>query len=128
MPSQDESLQSWRDEAAGPVVRPYAVIRGRTRPVGEGNVDLLGMITSTAREPVDPWALGPEHFALLRMCAAPLSLVDLASELDLPLGVVRILVADLRQGGLVTVRQPTTTQWQDDLPILREVINGLRQL
>jgi hypothetical protein len=32
---------------------------------------------------------------VLRACGAPVSLADLASDLDLPLGVVRILVADL---------------------------------
>jgi hypothetical protein len=92
------------------------------------NLDLLAMITTTWRVPTDLVTLDPEHFALLRLCVAPVSLVDLASDLDLPLGVVRILVADLREHGLVTVRQPVTAPRQDDLPILMEVINGLRRL
>ncbi|HEY7048928.1 MAG TPA: DUF742 domain-containing protein [Jatrophihabitantaceae bacterium] len=125
MPAPEDS---WPDEAAGPVVRPYAVIRGRTRPRGEPNLDLLAIITRTWRVPSDLWTLDPEHFSLLRLCIKPTSLVDLASDLDLPLGVVRILVADLREHGLVTVNQPTMSAWQDDLPILREVINGLRRL
>jgi hypothetical protein len=125
MPSANES---WPDEAAGPVVRPYAVIQGRTRPSGEMNLDLLAMITKTWRLPPDSWTLDPEHFALLGLCVAPTPLVDLASDLRLPLGVVRILVADLRERDLVTVRQPMSAPWQNDLPILREVIDGLRQL
>lgn len=92
------------------------------------NLDLIAMITTTWRVPSDLWTLDPEHFALLRLCVTPTSLVDLASDLDLPLGVVRILVADLREHELVTVRQPMTSPRQDDLPILREVINGLRRL
>ncbi len=110
------------------MVRPYAVIQGRTRPSGEMNLDLLAMITTTGRIPPDAWTLDPEHFSLLRLCIAPMSLVDLASDLDLPLGVVRILVADLRERDLVTVRQPMASPRQDDLPILMEVINGLRRL
>jgi Protein of unknown function (DUF742) len=125
MPSANDS---WPDEEAGPVVRPYAVIRGRTRPSGEMNLDLLAMITKTWRPPPDSWTLDPEHFALLGLCAAPTPLVDLASDLALPLGVVRILVADLRERDLITVRQPMISPWQNDLPILREVIDGLRQL
>jgi hypothetical protein len=125
MPSREES---WPDEEAGRVVRPYAVIRGRTRPSGEMNLDLVAMITTTWRVPPDSWRLDPEHFALLRLCTSPMSLVDIASDLDLPLGVVRILVADLRERDMVTVRQPMMSPRQDDLPILREVINGLRRL
>lgn len=126
MPAQEDS---WSDEAAGPVVRPFALIRGRTRPSGAGDLDLLAVITATAHAPGDAWTLGPEHIALLGLCASPVPLADLASSLDLPLGVVRVLVADLRELDLVSVRRATTTQWRDDdLPILREVINGLRQL
>ena len=119
---------SWPDEEAGPVVRPYVVISGRTKPSGELNLDLLAMITATWRTPTEAWTLNPEHFSMLRACSAPMSLADLASDLNLPLGVVRILVADLCERDLVTVRPPSTTKWQDDLPILREVINGLRGL
>ena len=52
------------------------------------------------------WRSTPEHLALLRLCVAPISLADLASDLDLPLGVVRILVGDLREHELIAVRQP----------------------
>lgn len=120
---------SWRDEEAGPVVRPYVVISGRTKPKGELNLDLLAMITTTWRTPTEAWTLSPEHFAILNTCTRPASLVDLASDLNLPLGVVRILVADLCERELVAVRAPrTTVTWQDDLPILREVLHDLRGL
>jgi len=125
MPSPDDS---WLDEEAGPVVRPYAVIRGRTRPSGEKNLDLLAMITSTRRPPPDRWALDPEHFSVLRLCRVPISVADLASDLDLPLGVVRILVADLRERGLIAVRHPMTQARLHDPRILREVADGLRRL
>ena len=39
------------------------------------------------------------------MCRLPASVADLASELDLPLGVVQILLADLRVGRLQDQRQ-----------------------
>ena len=125
MPSPDDS---WLDEEAGPVVRPYAVIRGRTRPSGEKNLDLLAMITSTRRTPSDPWALDPEHFSILGLCRVPISVADLASDLNLPLGVVRILLSDLRDRELVTVRPPMTSARRHDPRILREVADGLRRL
>jgi hypothetical protein len=110
------------------VVRPYVVIGGRTRPSGELNLDLLAIITATWRTPTEAWTLNPEHLMVLHACAVPVSLADLASDLDLPLGVVRILVADLCERDLATVRAPKAPQWHDDLPILREVLNDLRGL
>jgi hypothetical protein len=50
VPSPDDT---WPDEEAGPVVRPYVVISGRTKPKGELNLDLLAMITTTWRTPRD---------------------------------------------------------------------------
>lgn len=122
MPSPDDV---WHDEEAGPVVRPYAVIRGRTRPSGE-RLDLIAMITSTRTMVHDPWALAPEHFSVLRLCRVPISVADLASDLNLPLGVVRILVGDLRERGLIAVRNPVSRL--RDPHILREVADGLRRL
>ena len=124
MPSQDDT---WQDEEAGPVVRPYAVIRGRTKPTGE-SLDLIAMVTSTRLPPPDPWQLDPEHFSLLRRCRVPMSVADLASDLDLPLGVVRILLGDLRDLGLIAIRRPVSPALLHDPRILREVADGLRRL
>jgi hypothetical protein len=124
MPSPDDV---WHDEEAGPVVRPYAVIRGRTRPSGDG-LDLIAMVTSTRTAVLDPWTLAPEHFALLRLCRVPISVADLAADLDLPLGVVRILIGDLRERGLIAVRDPMAPARLADPHILTEVADGLRRL
>ena len=43
---------------------------------------------------------------VLRLCRLPTPVADLASDLDLPLGVVRILLSDLRERGLVTIHRP----------------------
>ncbi len=124
MPSSDDT---WHDEEAGPVVRPYALIHGRTRPSGE-RLDVLAMVISSRRAPRDPWTLDPEHLSILQMCRVPISVADVASELDLPLGVVRILLADLRDRDLVTVRRPVPPARLHDPRILREVADGLRRL
>jgi DNA-binding transcriptional ArsR family regulator len=124
MPSPDDT---WHDEEAGPVVRPYAVTRGRTRPTGE-SLDLIATVRSTGLPPPDLWVLDPEHFSLLRLCRVPTSVADLASDLDLPLGVIRILLADLRDRGLVTIRRPVPPARLHDPRILREVADGLRRL
>jgi hypothetical protein len=119
---EDRSL----DKAAGPVVRPYALVRGRTRPTGEV-LDVVAMACAVRRGVPDPSELEPEHLAMLRQCRFPASVAELSSGLDLPLGVIRILLADLRDRGLVTIHRPHPAR-VTDIRILREVADGLRRL
>src|SRR5260370_12344884 len=88
-------------DSRGPVVRPYAVTSGRTRASGP-MIDMVALVSALRRisivdlNPDQAAKLGPEHRRLLASCQAPAVVADLAADLDLPLGVVRILVADLR--------------------------------
>ncbi len=125
MPSNDDR---WLDAAAGPVVRPYALTRGRTRPTGEA-FDLVATVSATRVRAADPGGLGPEHLSVLQLAHAPTTVVDIASDVDLPLGVVRILLSDLREVGLVTIQAPVPVKVrQVDRNTLREVLHGLRGL
>jgi hypothetical protein len=124
MPSPEER---WLDSEAGPVVRPYALIGGRTRHAG-AKFDLVATVRATRKEIVDPATLSPEQMWALNLSRRPTTVADLASELNLPLGVVRILLADLRDAGFIIIRTPETGQAHRDSHILREVLNGLRAL
>jgi Protein of unknown function (DUF742) len=123
MPSRDER---WLDAEAGPVVRPYALTGGRTRHTGE-SFDLVAPVTSTRAVP-DLATLAPEHVSVLRLARARTTVADIASEVDLPLGVVRIILADLRELGLVAIGTQVLTAERIDKHTLREVLNGLRGL
>jgi Protein of unknown function (DUF742) len=124
VPANDER---WLDAEAGPVVRPYALTRGRTRHTGEA-FDLVATVVSTDLRITDPSSLGPEHFSVLQLAHNPTTVADIASDVDLPLGVVRILLADLRELGLVVIRTPVTMAERVDKHTLMEVLNGLRGL
>ncbi|SDQ70779.1 DUF742 domain-containing protein [Thermostaphylospora chromogena] len=120
--------ERWEDEDAGPVVRPYALIRGRTRSSGD-RFDLIAMVMATGERPPSDFVLGPEHERILRMARRAVSVADLASDLDLPLGVVRVLLGDLYDHGLISVRAPAPVVVpRTSDRILKEVINGLRAL
>jgi Protein of unknown function (DUF742) len=123
MSSNDER---WLDAEAGPVVRPYALTQGRTRHAGE-SFDLVATVVAT-RAIADPAALAPEHVSVLQLARKPTTVADIASEVDLPLGVVRIILADLRELGLVAIRTPAVMAERIDKHTLREVLNGLRGL
>jgi hypothetical protein len=119
--------ERWLDAEAGPVVRPYALTRGRTRHAGE-SFDLVAIVAFTGNLLPDLSALAPEHVSVLQLARAPTTVADIASDVDLPLGVVRIILADLRELGLVAIRAPVTMAERVDKHTLREVLNGLRGL
>jgi hypothetical protein len=121
MPHESE----WLDSEAGPVVRPYAITGGLTRPAGQ-HLDLLDMAYAVRNVGWTP-ALSSEQADVLERCRIPVPLVELAADLDLPTGVVRILVSDLRERGLVTIHRAKPAGLSD-LKILQEVVNGLRRL
>ncbi len=124
MPSNDER---WLDAEAGPVVRPYALTRGRTRHAGE-SFDLVATVTATRAAITEPGSLAPEHVSVLALARAQTTVADIASDVDLPLGVVRIILADLRELGLISIRTPVVLAERVDTHTLREVLNGLRGL
>jgi Protein of unknown function (DUF742) len=128
MPSNDER---WLDADAGPVVRPYALTQGRTRHAGE-SFDLVAIVMAT-RSFVDPAfidgaSLAPEHLSVLQLARLPTTVADIASDVDLPLGVVRVILADLRELGLIVISTPIVMAERVDKHTLREVLNGLRSL
>jgi hypothetical protein len=116
----------WLDQDAGPVVRPYALIGGLARPSGE-RLDLIDMVRAVHRGAQEPPDLSPEQAELLQRCQMPTPIAELAADLDLPVGVIRILVGDLRVRGLVTIHRAQPAAFSD-LKILQEVVDGLRRL
>jgi hypothetical protein len=116
----------WLDRDAGPVVRPYALTRGRTRPPGV-TLGLLDQVSAAMPLAIDARGLGPEHRRLLNLCRTPTPVADLASETDLPLGVVRVLLGDLLERGVVALAGPAAPEGADE-SVLRSVIDGLRAL
>ncbi len=114
--------EHWLDQ---PLVRPYTITRGRTR-VPDQQLDLLA--TVIAAGPSDASELTPEQSRILDACRTPVSVAEVASEVDLPLTVVRILLSDLREQGLVRVRQPAREAQMPAPSLLREVIQGLKAL
>jgi Protein of unknown function (DUF742) len=120
----------WRRRDSGPVVRPYAVTGGRTQPADGEVLDLLTLVVATGRPAAtdDPARLSPEHRRILGLCEQQVTVADLAADTALPLGVVRVLLADLiLQGAITVVRQrPPGQRTGND--VLQEILNGLRAL
>lgn len=127
MPADARYPHDWLDTEAGPVVRPYTVTGGRVRPAS-GAFDVVAFVVAVPPEQAEGrFDLQPEHRAILGIAQQPVSVAELASELDLALGVVRVLLGDLLADGLVSTHEPSPSDLPDD-DILKAVVNGLRAL
>jgi hypothetical protein len=123
----------WYDDAAGPVVRPYAMTRGRTSNAAETKIDLIALVVTQGEvgddTVLEDHTLSPEHLDIVERCQfQATSVAELAADLDLPVGVVRVLVGDLLEAEHVHIHKPVPPAELPDESILREVINGLRAL
>jgi len=122
--------EAWPQRESGPVVRPYAVTGGRTVP-GDGDaLTLLTLLVATGRPlpAEDPAPLAPEHHRLLSLCSRQMTLADLAADTALPLGVVRVLVADLTELEAIAVVGQRSADQRTGNDVLQEILNGLRAL
>jgi Protein of unknown function (DUF742) len=118
---------SWLDQAAGPVVRPYAMTKGRTAPVDGTQFSMIDLALATGQRPPDGFRLATEHRRILSLCRDPVTIVDLASDINLPVGVVRVLLGDLSAHGLLQIL-PSRRGARTDARLLRDVLDGLRAL
>jgi Protein of unknown function (DUF742) len=108
-------------------VRPYTWTRGRTRPVQYLAVETL---VSTSDEGRDVTAIcSAEHAAIAQLCADIRSVAEVAALLALPLGVARVLLADMIDTGLMHVhRNPIGWGSAPDLSMMERVLAGLYRL
>jgi len=120
-------FERWYDEEAGPLVRLYALTRGRARP-SSPVFDLVALVTAESGPHDDP-TLSPEQVRVLTLCGrGPQSVAEIAACCDLPLGVARVLLGDLLEIGHIRVRRPPPAASLFDERVLQDVINGLRAL
>src|SRR3954463_14561448 len=109
MSGDGQGRSHWFDDEAGPVVRPYAMTRGRTTSAAQHRLDLIAVVIAESQDDGSEadHALSPEHVDIVGLCRdAPQSVAELAAELDLPIGVIRVLIGDLVDGELVHVSRP----------------------
>ncbi len=123
----DQHGDRWFDEEAGPIVRPYAVTKGRTTSGSGTQFGLIDVVAATGEWPQPHFRPGPEHRRIMELCRSPKPVIDLASETDLPVGVVRVLLGDLIDEGLLRVL-PAQRKPQTDQRLLRMVLDGLQSL
>jgi hypothetical protein len=109
------------------LVRPYARTRGRTRPGHELAVEAL--VSTSARGLRQDDARSAEQRTICELCEETQSVAEIAAKAGLPLGVVKVLVGDLAEAGLVLVHQRgQVINDSSSREFMHRVLEGLRSL
>lgn len=110
---------------SGRVVPSYLLTRGRTRSAGrELPLETLATVTAKGQEQYS--SLPRERREVLDLCVRPISVIEVAAHLAVPLGVARVLVGDLADGGYVAVHMPGQDDGRPSVEVLTRLLEGLR--
>ncbi len=104
-------------------VRPFMVTGGRTE-VEHTELRLDSMLSAVPGRAPAP--RGVEHRAVLALCGHPTSIADLSATLDLPVGVVTVVVDDLLRAELVRVHDEPAGPVS--VSVLERILDGVRAL
>jgi hypothetical protein len=109
------------------LARPYARTGGRTHP--EQDLALEALVTTSERGRRHEGVGTVEHRTICDFCVEARTVSDIVAELGLPLGVVKVLVADMARAGLVAVHQPGLAFGDaESQAFLQRLLQGLREL
>jgi hypothetical protein len=109
------------------VVRPYVLTRGRTSSslgVFALHSPILALITT---EQLGRNAT-PEDRKIVELCQTPTSVAEVSARMSTPVGVLRVLVGDLVDARMVTVREVENRADHRDVRLLERLLEGIRAL
>ncbi|GAA3135278.1 DUF742 domain-containing protein [Nonomuraea salmonea] len=122
-------MASWHNGEEEPerssLVRMYAVTGGRTTP--RTNLAMEALVSSATSAQLG-MTYTREYRAISELCRQVRSVAEISALLSVPLGVARVLVADMEADGLVKVYQPQLEAGLPDRGLLERVLSGLRRL
>jgi Protein of unknown function (DUF742) len=111
----------------GPVVRPYAITGGRARPRND-DLEVEALVSSAYQGELAPY-LSWERRTIIRFCQEVQSVAEISARMEMPLGVARVLIADMADERLVTIPRPSELIGDHpDLSLLERVLYGLRNI
>lgn len=114
-------------EVAAGVVRPYLFTQGRTRSSSRP-LAVETMLAATDKGAAAAPGLASEQRRIVELCHDPLSVAEVASRLSAPLGVVRVLVADLADDSLLEVLGAHTSDLATDVNLLQRLIARVKTI
>ncbi|WP_037361508.1 DUF742 domain-containing protein [Amycolatopsis orientalis] len=108
-------------------VRPYARTRGRTH--SDHNLALEALVSTSDEGRRYRGVRSIEHRRICDLCLDTRSVAEIAAHLHLPLGVVKVLVGDMADIGLVMLHQTDLVLGdRSSREFMERVLQGLRNL
>ncbi|KDN19476.1 DUF742 domain-containing protein [Amycolatopsis rifamycinica] len=109
------------------LVRPYVLTRGRTQ--SRRHLAIEAMVSTRAEAHWDGARVTGEIRSVRSLCLHPRSVAEVAATLSVPLGVVRVLLDDMAEQGLVTIHDSRTgSDGRPAIALMERVLHGLRRL
>lgn len=128
MVAGDWGSTGWAEPQGGRVVPVYALTGGRTRATDGPDMPVEALVTATEAG-MFATDLQLEYRAAVELAATPVSIVEIAASLGVPVGVARVLVSDLVNARYLVVHLPPVSTTADGGPapeILERLLEGLR--
>jgi hypothetical protein len=110
------------EEGETPMVRPY-VVTSRAKQGAAGSLPVETIVATSVHARTDHLKY-ERRFIADRCRSRPTSIVELATALDLALGVARLLVADLVAQGVLHHQETR----DDEVEIIERLIKGISKL
>ncbi|WP_166459633.1 DUF742 domain-containing protein [Amycolatopsis pithecellobii] len=110
-------------------VRPY--VRARGRAAARYELEFETLLTTTGKHL--SWSgereLSADQLTLCRLCDAPRSVAEIAVELDVAIGVAKVLISDVIDQGLLELQEMTPMiSGRPPMELLKRVHAGIAKL
>jgi hypothetical protein len=114
--------------AEASLVRPYTLTAGRTDTSVE--LPLEAAVQTLQSALFHRWPAHDVRGKIVQLCVKSPSVVEISTQLDLPLGVARVLVGDLVTSGYLRVNRTLTDRSTHDerRELIGRTLRGLRAL
>jgi hypothetical protein len=112
------------------MVRPYTMTGGRAG-VGDQPIALEALVAATPEGMRSRGQFKWESAEIVSRSRQETAVIELAALIDVPIGVIRVLTADLLDQGAVTVTEPPDEMTQEGegyTELLHKVLDGIKSL
>ncbi|MDR3360563.1 MAG: DUF742 domain-containing protein [Bifidobacteriaceae bacterium] len=127
------------DEEEVAAVRPFVVTRGRTQASTDTRLESILEVANQQWLADKGKSLSPEELAIVRQIATTyLTVAEVSAHLKLPVGVVKVLVSDLAESGVLMVHDTVAgsgginsqgpVSREQTLELLESVLNAISEL
>ena len=106
-------------------IRPYTMTGGRTNPT-RVDMELEALVAASRHGTLASADLALEQRSIVELCRETMSIAEVSARLGIPINVVRILVGDLAEDGMVAIYQPRAADQPPSVDLLTRVLHGLR--